>query len=327
MATIKDVAKVAGVSISTVSLAFNSPERVSDSTREKIFSAVRSLNYVPMKELKRAAMNKHKSESIAVICHQLVGPYFFEILRGISETIYMNKKEMVLYSGADAVEQYFLNIVQNHVYQGVILVNAIIREKYLRIAVEADFPVVMCCYRTGYKGIGSILINNEEIGEMVANHFIKRRFQKIGLLGTAPYDSVLRKEAFVGTLGKNGIIIPKEWDLPCELTEDAAYRKMDEFLRRSGEYPQAIFCLNDDSAIGTIEAIRSHGLSVPDDIAVVGCDDLNRSKYHTPSLSTVATPKIELGMLAVNMLMRKITGIPTEEIVLNGKLILRESCL
>lgn len=327
MATIKDVAKLAGVSISTVSLAFNSPERVSEATRDKIFSAVRSLNYIPMKEHKRADLNKHESESIAVICHQLVGSYFFEVLRGISETIYMNKKEMVLYSGDDAVEKHFLDIVQKHTYQGAILVHEMVEEKYLRSAVEADFPVVMCCYPTSYKGIGSVLINNEGIGRMVADHFIKQKFQEIGLLGLPPCDCVLRKEAFVQTLEKSGITIPAKWDLPCELTEDAAYKRMDRFLRGGKEYPRAIFCLNDDSAIGTIEAIRNHGLRVPEDIAVLGCDDLNRSKYHTPSLSTVATPKIEIGMLAVNMLMRKIAGIPTEEIVLNGKLILRESCL
>lgn len=327
MATIKDVAKLAGVSISTVSLAFNSPERVSEVTREKIFSAVRSLNYVPMKEHKRAALDKHKNESIAVIIHQLVGPYFFEVLRGICETIYRNKKEMVLYSGDEAVERYFLNIVRNRVYQGVILVNATIQDKYLQEAVESGFPVVMCCYRTGYRGISSVRINNEEIGRMVAAHFIKRKFRKIGLVGRIHDEITFRRGCFLRTLEKNGIIVPEEWELPCELTGDAAYKTVNSFLKSGQDYPEAFFCLNDDSAIGTIEAIRNNGLSVPDDISIVGCDDLNRSKYNIPSLTTVSTPKIEFGMLAVNMLIRRIAGFPPEEIVLDGKMILRESCL
>ena len=86
--------------------------------------------------------------------------------------------------------------------------------------------------------------------------------------------------------------------------------------------------MNDDSAIGVIEAIEDFGLRVPEDISVIGCDDLNRSKFHSPStVSTIATPKMEVGMLAVNLLMREIAGMSSEEIILNGKLILRESCL
>lgn len=328
MATIKDVAKLAGVSISTVSLAFNSPERVTEATRDKIFDAVRNLNYVPAKVNKKAVLNKKKSQSIAVICPKLVGSYFLEIIQGISETIYMNKKDMILYAGDDANSRYLPSIVQNHTYEGAILVNGpIYDEQYLRAAVEADFPIVMCCFKEGYKGIGSILINNGGAGRLVAEHFLKRKFKKIAIVGTPPYDSIRRKEVFIETLAEKRISVPDEWDLPCELAEDPAYRTVDRFLRSHQDYPEAIFCMNDDSAIGTIEAIKDFGLRVPEDISVIGCDDINRSKFHSPAASTVATPKMEVGMLAVNMLMREIAGMSSEEIVLNGKLILRESCL
>lgn len=328
MSTIIDVAKMAGVSISTVSLAFNSPERVSELTRKNIFSAAKNLNYIPLKESRKAVIKKYKSESIVVICPKLVGSYFFEILRGISETINMNKKEMVLYIGDDAIEHHLLEIIRNHTCQGVILVyGPDIEERYLQAALEEDFPLVACCFNKVYKGIGSISVNNEEIGVRVAEHFIKQKFQKIGVVGAPLCDSYQRKDAFIRTMEKAGISVPEEWMLSCELAEDAAYRSMDKFLRGNREYPEAFFCLNDDSAIGAIDAIQSHGLKVPEDISIVGCDDLSRSRYYTPSLSTVSTPKIEMGMLAVNMLMRSISGIPSEQIVLNGKLILRESCL
>ena len=328
MATIKDVAKMAGVSISTVSLAFNSPERVTEATRDKIFDAVRSLNYVPANVNKKIALSKKKSQSIAVICPKLVGSYFFEIIQGISETIYMNKKDMILYVGDDANSKYFPDIVQSHIYEGVILVNGSDRdESYLRTAVEADFPTVICCFKEGYRGIGSVLINNGGIGRLVAEHFLKRKFKKIGMIGTPPYDSIQRREVFIQTLAEKGITVPDEWDLPCEVAEDPAYKTMERFLRSHSSYPEAIFCMNDDSAIGAIEAIEDFGLRVPKDISVIGCDDINRSKFHSPSISTVATPKMEVGMLAVNMLMREIAGMSSEEIVLNGKLVLRESCL
>lgn len=328
LATIKDVAKMAGVSISTVSLAFNNPERVKEATRDKIFDAVRSLNYVPANVNKKTVLSKKKSQSIAVICPKLVGSYFFEIIQGISETIYMNKKDMILYVGDDANSKYFPSIVQDHIYEGVILVNGSASdEPYLRAAVEADFPTVICCFKEGYRGVGSILINNAGTGKLVAEHFLKRKFKKIGIIGTPPYDSIQRKEAFIHTLADKGILIPKEWDLPCEIAEDPAYRTMERFLRSHLDYPEAIFCMNDDSAIGVIEAIEDFGLRVPEDISVIGCDDINRSKFHSPAVSTVSTPKMEVGMLAVNMLMREIAGMSSEEIILNGKLILRESCL
>ena len=93
LATIKDVAKMAGVSISTVSLAFNNPERVTEATRDKIFDAVRSLNYVPANVNKKTVLSKKKSQSIAVICPKLVGSVLsLKLFKGISETIYMNQK-------------------------------------------------------------------------------------------------------------------------------------------------------------------------------------------------------------------------------------------
>lgn len=328
LATIKDVAKMAGVSISTVSLAFNNPERVTEATRDKIFGAVRSLNYVPANVNKKTVLGKKKSQSIAVICPKLVGPYHLEIIQGISETIYMNQKDMVLYAGDDAINRYLLNIVESHAYQGVILVNGpIYDERYLRAAAAADFPVVMCCFRESYKGIGSILINESDIGRRVAEHFLKRKFRKIGIVGTPAECSVMRKECFLQTLAEKGIRVPAEWDLQCELAEDPAYKTVDRFLHTHEEYPEAIFCQNDDSAIGVIEAIEDFGLRVPEDISIIGCDGLNRSKFHSPSLSTIETPKMEVGMLAVNLLMREIAGMSSEEIILNGKLILRESCL
>lgn len=328
MANIKDVAKMAGVSISTVSLALNSPERVSEATRDRIFDAVRTLNYVPMKVNRKTALTKKQSRSIAVICPKLVGPYHLEIIQGISETIYMHKKDMVLYAGDDAINRYLPSIVESEAYQGAVLVGEPLYEaRYLQEAVDRDFPVVMCGFEKSHRGVGAVLLNESDVGKRIAEHFLKRKFQKIGIVGTPARSSTMRKESFVQTLAEKKILIPPEWDLPCELAEDPAYMTMMRFLRTHTAYPEAIFCQNDDSAIGVIEAIKEFGLRVPEDISIMGCDDLNRSKFHSPSLSTVATPKMEMGMLAVNMLMRKISGMSSEEIVLNGKLILRESCL
>lgn len=327
MATIKDVAKMAGVSISTVSLALNTPERVSQQTRKKIMDAIRTLNYIPMKETQKMILQEQRSTSVAVICPTLIGPYFFEILRGISETLYLNKRDMILFSGDDAFDRHFPDIVRSRMYEGVILLHGPqYNEEYLNIAKKHDFPIVMCCSQTGFKGIGSVIINNDDIGKMVAEHFIKKKYTRIGILGIAPKDCLSREKMFVRVLNQNKIEIPEKWRLQCELTEAGGYQSMNKFLENNDDYPEAIFCMNDECAIGSMEAIKKYNLKIPKDIAIIGCDDLSRSKYNIPALSTVSTPKFEAGMLSVNMLLRKISGLSCEEIVLNGKLVLRESC-
>ena len=98
-----------------------------------------------------------------------------------------------------------------------------------------------------------------------------------------------------------------------------------KFLRENKELPDAIFGINDEAAIGTITALREEGIKVPEEISVIGCDNISISQFVQPPLTTIEIPKFEVGILAANMILRRIRGMPTENIMLSGKLITRES--
>lgn len=121
MASIKDVAELAKVSISTVSLAINYPERVREGTKTKIFDAMKKLHYVPSSSSKSALEQTQKRNSVALITGEIFGPYYYEVIRGIAETLALNNLEMVMLSGTSSLRRNFCNSIENPAFCGIIL--------------------------------------------------------------------------------------------------------------------------------------------------------------------------------------------------------------
>lgn len=327
MVSIKDVAKRAKVSISTVSLAFNSPERVSEATRERIYQATKELKYTPASVVKKNAFQERKRKSVAVIMGSLVGPFWFEILRGISETLTLNKMEMVLFSGNDSFEKHFMDLMRGGSCQGIILIiDGEGSEQLLQIAADENFPVVMCCPPAGRFRFSSIMVDNWNIGQLAANYFMQLGRRDIAVFGKCPRDCPDRAEGFLDALKREKREVPKEWRILCDVTEEDAYRAAKTFIKENKKLPDAVFGINDETAIGVIEAFRDEGINVPEEVSVIGCDNISISRFVQPPLTTIEMPKFEVGILTVNMLLRRIAGMPPERVVLNGKLIIRESC-
>lgn len=327
MVSIKDVAKRAKVSISTVSLTFNSPERVSESTRERIYQATKELKYTPASVARRNAFQERKRKSVAVIMGSLVGPFWFEILRGISETLNVNKMEMVLFSGNDSFQKHFLDLMRGGSCQGIILIiEGDGSEQLLKMAADENYPVVMCCPPAGRSGFSSIMVDNWNIGQLAANYFMQLGRQDIAIFGKCPKDCPDRAVGFLETLKKGRRDVPEAWRISCDVTEEDAYRATKKFMKENKKMPDAIFGINDETAIGVIEALQEEGIKVPEQVSVIGCDNISISRFIQPPLTTIEMPKFEVGILTVNMLLRRMEGMPPEKVVLNGKLIIRESC-
>lgn len=327
MSTIKDVAKAAGVSISTVSLVMNYPDRVSEATKQKIFKAIKELRYVPTTASRNILIGSEKKTSVALITSEVSGPYFYEIMRGISDTLAINNLEMILLSGTDVEQRHFTEMSLNPFVCGIILLG--LNQPFrcdIPEAVGRGVPVVMASAKSDIPGVGSVSIDNYYIGEVVANHFMHIGYKKIALMGEKFQERVFRAEGFISTLKAHGILIPPEWSIPVYLDEKSGFAAMEQFLKSNIPLPEAIFCLNDEIALGVINSLRMHGITVPGRVAVIGCDDVSVSKYVDPPLTTVAMPKFEQGMLSVTQLLWQRSGRPAENIVLNAKLVTRESC-
>lgn len=327
MASIKDVAKLAQVSISTVSLAMNYPERVTAETKDKIFSAMKELQYVPSSGEKRSVAAVQKRTSVALITGEIFGPYYYEILRGISETLTIHGLEMVMMCGTESVKRHFYQALANPSFCGIILTNiGDLTQTDIDFATGKNISVVMCHSECSYKDVGCVTVDNFYIGRMVANHLLCVDYESAGIMGRRYSTTEGRAEGFIHTMEKNGIMIPPQWDMDVALDEKAGYSQMKELLEAGTELPQAVFCLNDEIALGVMQALREFAINIPEDIGIVGCDDIPISKFAVSPLTTIAMPKFEMGMMAVNLLMRQVNGKPAENVVLNGKLIIRESC-
>lgn len=325
MASIKDVAKLAKVSISTVSLSVNYPERVSGETKQKIFAAMKELHYIPSSGDKKGIPVKRTS--VALITGEIFGPYYYEILRGISETLSIHELEMVMMCGTESVRQHFYQVLQNASFCGIVLTNiGDLTKKDIDIAAGKGISVVMCHSECNIKGVGCVIVDNFYIGKMVANHLLCVDYESAGIMGRRYSTTDGRAEGFLHTMEKNGIHIPEEWDMDVALDERSGYSHMKELLERDIQLPEAIFCLNDEIAIGAMQALKEKGMKIPQDVGIVGCDDIPISKFAVSPLTTIAMPKFEMGMMAVNLLVRQMSGMPAENVVLNGKLIIRESC-
>lgn len=180
MATIKDVAKRANVSISTVSLAFNNPERVSENTRNKIFNAARILNYISANQVRKKESVVRNEKTVAVLMENIIGPFWFEILHGIAETLNVSGYEMALFSSNDSFDKHFLDLVNGKECLGIILIS--IGENHvdiLKMAAAQHFPIVMCDPVDTYAGIGSVRVDQHYVGQLAAEHFIQLKKKKL----------------------------------------------------------------------------------------------------------------------------------------------------
>lgn len=327
MATIHDVAKHSGVSISTVSLVMNYPERVSEATRAKVIRAIKALSYIPTTAARRTKVGEEKKKSVVLISRDVSGPYFYEVMRGISEMLVVSGLELILLSGPDAEQRHFNEMAGNPYVIGILILSIEAPVNCdIEGAIRRGVPVVFVNAAAAYPGAGSVSVDNYNIGEAVAHHFLHIGYRRLAIFGEQTSERASRAAGFVDTLLAGGIRIPPEWNVSVYLDEKNGFSAMSAFLDEKIPLPEAIFCLNDEVARGAIDAMKGRGIHVPGQVAVIGCDDVSVSRYMEPALTTVAIPKFEQGMLSVTQLLRQLNGNPGENIVLNTKLIIRESC-
>ena len=327
MASIKDIAKKAGVSISTVSLALNYPERVSEARKQEIFAAIKELQYIPSSAYKNFQSIDNSKSSVALITGVAYGPFHYEIIRGINETLEISNKKMILLSGPEMHKRYLNDLSQNPLISGVILLgveNTV--ELDVMEAVSHRLAVVYCNATSHLPRAGSVSVDNYYIGSLVANHLLHIGYHEIALLGDGNDDREQRMKGFLDTLKSNRVTIPDKWMIEVYPDEKSGFTLMKKFIEDGTSLPRVIFCINDELALGALTALKLHNIQVPQQVAVIGCDGINIGEFSSPPLSTILMPKFEIGMLSANLLLRQINAKPVENIILNGKLIIRESC-
>ena len=306
MVTIKDVAREANVSVATVSRVLNGSGPVSDETRRLIREVAGRLRYVPHSGAR--SLITSKTETLGVLLPDLYGEFFSEVIRGMDDTAQKNGFHLLIsraYADRHGIETA-IRAMRGRV-DGVVAMSPDLDAESL-LNLPSTIPVVLLCSVPRGNEIDSLTIQNcRGAREMVA-HLISLGHKRIAIIkGSAPnYDASERLRGYRMALRDAGITPDPALEHDGNFTEAAGYSAALELLAMK-DRPTAIFAANDSMAIGALSALRESGMSVPEEMAVAGFDDIPLARYMDPPLSSVHVPICELGARAVELLLHGIT--------------------
>ncbi|CCO07915.1 LacI family DNA-binding transcriptional regulator [Desulforamulus hydrothermalis] len=313
MATIKDVAKLAGVSVSTVSRVLNASGYVDKTTEERVMAAIKQLHYKPS-QIARGLVSK-KTKTFGLILPDITNPFFPELARGVEDEAQRHGYNIMLCNSDWDIEKekMYLSLLQAKCVDGIILVGSRLREEYLaKLLGTLKVPMVLLDRSSGM-GIHSISANNNLGGYLATKHLVDQGYRTIAHI-SGPQQSPSGQQRLAGY--KNALA---EGNIPYDevLVTEGDYRisggaaAMRRLLRLSSP-PDAVFCANDLMAIGALEVLQETGVKVPDEIALVGYDGIHLSKYVFPKLTTIIQPTYHMGTQAVQIIIDNLVAGQTE---------------
>jgi LacI family transcriptional regulator len=329
MPNIQEVAARAGVSSTTVSHVVNNTRFVAEHTRARVQAAMDELGYRP-NALARS-LRRGQTHTIGLILPDSANPFFAEVGRGIESAAFDLGYSVILCNteGDLDKEHLYMDVLSNKQVDGIIFVAAGERTDSLRALLRRKLPVVVVDRNLTGVEVDAVLTDNRQGGYLATRHLIELGHRRIGCIAgpshlTPSADRVTGYRTAMTEAGlptEDGLIV--RGDFHPESGRTAALA----LLSRS-DPPTAIFACNDLMAVGTLRAAAETGRSVPVDVAIVGFDDIELASYTFPPLTTVAQPKLEMGRMALQLLIEHMRdkSRPTDREVLPTKLVVRGSC-
>ncbi len=303
MVTIKDVAKEAGVAISTVSNVLNGVDVVSEEKKSRVMAAVEKLKYVPNMNAK--LLKSSRRNTIGLFLTSVQGDFYRILIQTIHKQCRMRGYLLNIYiSNENTGDEIYSMIVASGV-EGAIVLNERLQEEYISRLSLTKLPMVFIDREFAGTRISSVIINNYEGASLAVEYLIKQGHRRIGYFhGLEGFDNYARYQAYQDTMHKYHLPIDESIIMKGYFEEAVAYSEMRVLLLKGTPLPEAIFCANDEMAFGAIHALTEAGLRVPEDVCVIGFDDILLSSYYNPPLTTIHSPVIELGNQSITELLR-----------------------
>ena len=322
--TIYSVAKLAGVSIATVSRVLQGTRAASPQTRASVLKAVEELDYVPLRAARSLAVQRHAANGLVV--PDLVGPYYSELLMGYeSAAAQFGQSVVIVVTNAREDPSRAVRELSSRV-DGLVVAHATMSDDGAR-SIAHHTPVVLLA-RRALPGCDAVSTENTRSAQALTEHLLEHGRSRLIFVGKpqASPDVDQRYGGFTKALSQADLsaVAPA---LPVSYREGSGAEAASKVLA-SANRPDALFCANDELALSTMKALQLAGVRVPDDIAIVGWDDVMTARYVNPGLTTVRQPLYELGRLAATRLQERIAGGPLvpEPLILPTELVLRSSC-
>lgn len=324
-ATIKDVARAAGVSVATVSRAMNGAENILPGTKERILQVARDLRFVPSGAAR--TLITRRTDTVGALLPDLHGEYFSELIRGIDQAARARGLHLLLSSSHDHADEAAaaMRAMQGRV-DGMLVMSPHADADFLSRNLPSNLPVVLVNTDVELPGHTAFVVDNFGGARAMTRHLVGAGRKRIAFIcgpqGNHESDERLRGYRAGLRPGMREIVLQGDFD---EASGWAAGRRAVQSRPR----PDAIFAANDMMAIGCLAALAEAGLRVPDDIAVVGFDDIPIARYVAPALTTVRVPIAAIGAAALESLSKLVEEPRTQAVrstVMAVELVVRRSC-
>ena len=336
--TIKDVARLAGVSISTVSRVANNASNVSPPIRKKVLRAIKALNYTP--NIVARSLEARSLKNIAVVMGRTMdqafsNPDFFVILQGITSTLVKQEYSTLLLTDLkQSMElEHCIKLIRSGAVQGVIVVGSFVHDPLLSRLLEEDCPFVLIGYPPDNPDIyttpfNTVSTNDKQSAYQAVRFLLERGHRRIGLVHAPLSYAANRKryDGYIEAITEAGLRIDHTLIASTSYEVSETVSTVTALLTVAHP-PTAVFCTDDYKAIGVLRAALGLGMRVPEDLSVMGHNNYQISELTTPPLTTVTVPMFELGRSAGEILMRKITdpSTPIENLFFPNRLLIRDT--
>lgn len=328
MPTIRQVAQRAGVSYTTVSHVINNTRFVSEETRARVLAAMDELNFRP--NAVAQSLRSGRTNTIGLILPDSANPFFAEISRGIEDEAFKLGYSVILCNSErdPRKEQLYIEVLTKKQVDGIIFVATGEREDALHLLLRQEIPAVVVDRDFPGIEIDAVLTDNRQGGYLATRHLIELGHRRIACVCGPSHitPSAERLTGFRDALLEAGLGFDESLILRGDYHPDSGRVAASVLLNRP-DPPSALFLCNDLMAIGAMRAAMQAGWRIPEDLSIVGFDDIEFASYTNPPLTTIAQPKAEVGYRAAHLLVDRLAdkNRPFQRIILPTRLIFRES--
>lgn len=332
--TIKDIARMAGVSVATVSKIFNGYSGISDKTRKNVMEIMERTGYRPT-YIARALVTQ-TSNIIGVIYAGKINaefnhPFFVDVVNAFKTAIGQMGYDLLFFSNEQFhyEKEDYLARCRHFSVDGCLILSGQQVQKSVYDLAASEIPCAAVDLPLDGPKTGYIMTDNRKMADAVIRRFMELGHTDIAYIGGGRQAVIsgIRLEAFLEAAANNGLKLREEWIVQQDTFDiEEGYERMKLWLSQE-ERPKAVFASTDMYALGAIRAIREKGLRVPDDISVIGCDDIAAARYMHPPLTTIRQDKPRIGTMAAELLVELIQGRSDRKAVLvEPELVVRGSC-
>lgn len=333
MATIYDVAKRANVSPSTVSRVFNNTARISEATRARVLQAAQELDYHP--SALASGLAKKRTLIIGLVIPDIQNPYSATLARGVQDMVFSQGYVPIICNtdGDPEKELHVLREIYRHGVDGFIITPPQLQitpevNRYIRKLLDKGVPIVFVGNRLNDPNVDFVTSRAQDGAFQAVSYLVSLGHRAIGFIG-GYYTRGIAVGRWLGyqeALITNQLPIRPEWMVEADLSQDGGEQALHRLLDLPNP-PTALLAVNDLMAIGAIMACRKRGIRVPEQMSIVGFDDIPFAALTTPPLTTVAQPTYELGYKAAELLLRRFQqpNLPPQQVTLQCKLVIRQT--